>query len=125
MNQSKGRDILTERIIGCCFEVHTKMGPGFTEKIYHRAVLFTLKEKNLTAETEKTFPIFFKDTKVGYGRLDIVVEHSVILEIKAVTGHMPQLFQYQLLSYLKASGIKTGLLINFGNQSCEVKRLSV
>jgi GxxExxY protein len=125
MNQSKSRDILTERIIGCCFEVHTKLGPGFAEKIYHRALLLTFEEQNLIVETEKTFPIFFKDTKVGFGRLDIVVEHSVILEIKAVTGYMPQLFQYQLLSYLKASGIKTGLLVNFGNQSCDVKRLSV
>lgn len=125
MPHNTSRDVLTGRIIRCCFDVHNKLGPGFIEKIYHQALIIALQEALLKTETEKIFPVFFNEKKIGCGRLDLVIENSVILEIKAVTGHMPQLFQYQLLSYLKSSGIKTGLLINFGNKSCEIKRLSV
>ncbi len=67
----------------------------------------------------------FKNELVGKFRCDLFIENSVIVELKFVTGYMPVLFKSQLLSYLKASHIKTGLLINFGNPSCEVKRISV
>jgi len=61
--------------------------------------------------------------KVGTFRCDLLIEEKVILKIKTVSGRMPVLFEHQLLSYLKASGMRVGLLINFGNPSCEVRRL--
>ena len=56
--------------------------------------------------------------------MDLVIEDKIIVEIKAVTGNMPDVFKYQVLSYLKASSLKVGLLVNFGNKSCQIKRLS-
>ena len=119
------RDALTEKIIGCCFEVHRLLGPGFNEKIYSKALQHQLKIENISFVAEKEFNVVFKEQLVGNFRCDIFVENAVIVELKAVTGILPKLFQIQLLSYLKASKVKTGLLINFGNPSCEVKRLSV
>ena len=119
------RDQLTEKIIGCCFKVHTELGAGFLEKIYHNSLIMALKEEGINMETEKEFEVFFHKQKVGKFRCDLLVEKKVIVELKAVEGYLPKIFQYQLLSYLKASAIKTGLLINFGNKSCEIKRLSV
>ena len=118
-------DALTQKIIGCCFEVHRVLGPGFVEKIYSNALLHQLKLENFSFVAEKEFNVTFKDQFVGNFRCDIFVENKVIVELKAVTGVLPKLFDLQVLSYLKASKIKTGLLINFGNPSCEIKRLSV
>jgi GxxExxY protein len=118
------RDALTEKIIGCCFEVHRSLGPGFTEKIYAKALQHQLKIENINFIAEKEFNVHFKDQLVGNFRCDLFVENTVIIELKSVTGYIPVLFKSQLLSYLKASKIKTGLLINFGNPSCEVKRIS-
>jgi len=118
-------DELTQKIIGCCFEVHRLLGPGFIEKIYARALEHQLKLENLNFVAEKEFNVIFKDQFVGKFRCDIFVEGKVIVELKSVTGYIPNLFKGQLLSYLKASKVKTGLLINFGNASCEVKRISV
>ena len=118
-------DALTEKIIGCCFEVHRLLGPGFNEKIYSKALQHQLIIEGLSFVAEKEFNVVFKDQFVGNFRCDILVENTVIIELKAVTGILPKLFQIQLLSYLKASKVKTGLLINFGNPSCEIKRLSV
>jgi GxxExxY protein len=119
------RDPLTEKIIGCCYEIHRELGPGFSEKIYHEALLLVLTEKSLSVEKEKEYKVEFRGAKVGSFRLDLLVAGSVVVELKALTGNIPDIYKAQLLSYLKASGIKTGLLINFGNTKCQVKRLSV
>ena len=119
------RDPLTEKIIFCSFKVHNTLGLGFTEKIYHHALMTAFEQERLNYETEKPFPVFFENKKVGSGRLDLVVENKVIVEIKAVQGYIPKIFHYQIMSYLRASGLKTGLLINFGNKSCEIKRFVV
>lgn len=118
------KDPLTHKIIGSCYEIHKELGPGFLEKIYSRALIIQFEKENIKFECEKEFDLFFKEKHIGKFRCDFFIENKVILEIKAVTGIQPKLFQTQLLSYLKASKIKTGLLVNFGNVSCEVKRLS-
>jgi GxxExxY protein len=118
-------DPLTEKIIGCCFEVHRLLGAGFNEKVYSNALQHQLKLQNLSFVAEKEFNVFYKEQFVGNFRCDILVENTVIVELKSVTGILPKLFEVQVLSYLEASKIKTGLLINFGNPSCEVKRFSV
>ena len=124
MNNLENGD-LTEKIIGCCFEVHNCLGPGFIEKIYARALEFQLKSQNIQFESEKEFSVYFKGQHLGKFRCDLFIENKIIVELKSVTGFMPKLFHTQVLSYLKASKTKTGLLINFGNPSCEIKRFSM
>lgn len=117
------RDQLTERIIGCCFDVHRQLGPGFSERIYHNALKLLFDREGLRYQTEKEFEVFYLDKKVGTFRADLVVEDRVIIEIKSLAGNIPVLFQNQLISYLRASGLHIGLLINFGNKSCQIKRV--
>jgi GxxExxY protein len=119
------KDTLTHKIIGYCYEVHKELGPGFLEKIYARALILQFSKENLKFEYEKEFTVLFQGQSVGKFRCDFLVENKIIVELKSVTGIMPKLFQSQVISYLKASKVKTGLLINFGNTSCEVKRFSV
>ena len=119
------RDPVTEKIIACCFEVHKELGPGFPERIYHNALITCLLEKEITFESEREFDVHFKGKRIGTFRCDLVIAGGVIVELKSVIGIMPILFKSQLISYLKASGLRTGLLINFGNKSCEVKRITV
>ena len=117
------KDQLTERIIGCCFGVHRQLGPGFSERIYHNALKLLLEREELRYQTEREFEVYYLNKKIGTFRVDLVVEDQVIVEIKSLAGNIPVLFQNQLLSYLKASGLHIGLLINFGNKSCQVKRV--
>lgn len=119
------KDTLTQTTIGCCYEVHNQLGPGFLEKIYMNALKIKLQQAGLNYVAEKEFNVVFEHIIIGQFRRDLFVEDKVIVELKSVTGYQPKLFKSQLISYLKASKIKTGLLINFGNTSCEVKRLSV
>ena len=116
------KDLLTEKIINCCFKVHNELGPGFKERIYHNALKLFLDEKGLKYETEKAFEVNIKGEKVGNLKLDLIVENKVVVELKAIVGYIPEVFKYQILSYLKVSKLNVGLLINFGNKSCQVKR---
>ena len=116
------KDLLTEKIINCCFKVHNELGPGFKERIYHNALKLFLNEEGLKYETEKAFEVNIKGKKVGSLKLDLIVENKVVVELKAIVGYIPEVFKYQILSYLKVSKLNVGLLINFGNKSCQVKR---
>ena len=120
---TKQTDPLTERIIACAFKVHSDLGPGFNEKVYHKALKVALEQDGLKYETERIFRISFEGKNVGTFRLDLIAEDKVVVELKALTGNIPGLFESQLLSYLKASKHKVGLLINFGNKSCQIRRL--
>lgn len=81
-----------------------------------------LGREGLVYETEKRYPVTFQSKKVGQLVVDLLVENQVIVEIKAVTGYLPEVFKYQIISYLKAARLNVGLLVNFGNKSCQVKR---
>jgi len=116
------KKVLTEKIIACCFKVHSELGPGFNEKIYHNSLELALKEAGLSYQTEKQFDVHYKNEKVGSLKLDLVVENKVVVEVKAVAGYIPEVFKSQILSYLKITGMHVGLLINFGNKSCQTKR---
>jgi GxxExxY protein len=118
-------DPLTEKIIACAYKVHSKLGPGFNEDIYHNALKIALEEHGLRFQTEKSFNVSFQGKHIGKLRLDLIIEDKVIIEVKAVTGNIPTVLELQVLSYLKASGYKVGLLINFGNKSCQIRRLMV
>jgi len=115
---------LTRKIIGLAMSVHREIGPGFQEKIYHRAMLRVLDSSDISYESEKVYDIFFRNNKIGIFRADLVIENKVIIELKSVFGENPKIFYMQTISYLKASKLEVGLLINFGNNSLEVKRLA-
>ena len=127
MKQDYGddRDPLTAKIIAACYQVHRALGPGFIERIYLNALKIALKKMGLEYEEEKEFSVSYNGEKVGKFRSDLVVENKVIVELKAIEGRMPKIFESQVISYLKASGYKVGLLINFGNRSCQIRRLMV
>lgn len=116
------RDQLTEKIIACCFKVHSELGPGFNEKIYHNALILALKGAGLRYKTEEEYKVYFQDKNIGHLKLDLIIEDKVVLEVKSLVGNIPDVFKYQVLSYLKVSSLHVGLLINFGNKSCQIKR---
>jgi GxxExxY protein len=103
------KDILTEKIIGCCFKIHNELGPGFLERIYHNALIIALTEMGLKYETEKGFELYFSNKRIGKFRCDLLIEDRVIVELKSISGNLPILFNHQLISYLRASKVKTGL----------------
>jgi GxxExxY protein len=115
-------DPLTEKIISACFKVHKEFGSGFNERIYRNALKIALEDLYLKCNTEKTFEVKYQNKWIGDFRVDLIVEDKVVIELKALTGMMPKVFENQLLSYLKISGLKVGLLVNFGNERCQVKR---
>ena len=125
ITEIKNRNPLTERIIACAYKVHSQLGPGFNESIYHDALKIALEDQRLKYQTEKGFNVLFHGKDVGRLKLDLIIEDKVIVEVKALTGNIPTVFELQVLSYLKASGYKIGLLINFGNKSCQIRRLMV
>ena len=116
-------DHLTEQIIGCCFKVHKELGTGFPERVYQSALEQALKESRIPFASEKAFRVNFQDVPVGSFKVDLLVESRVVVEVKAVTGFLPKVFEAQVVAYLKAADLPVGLLVNFGNTSCQVRRL--
>ena len=113
---------ITEQIIGAAFEVYKVLGYGFLEKVYHKALVVELKLRRLPIEEEYAIKVIYKNEIVGEYYADIFVERKVIVEIKVDDKYNSQ-HEAQLLNYLKATGIKIGLVINFGKSKCEFKRL--
>ena len=113
---------LTGKIIAASIEVHKKLGPGFLESIYQAALPIELKNRGLTVEEQKSIRIIYDGKEIGLHRLDLVIEGQVLVEIKAVSAfddsHMAQ-----VLSYLKATKLKVGLLINFAKGTLKIKRI--
>ena len=102
-------DELTGKIIKACFEVHNALGPGFKEKVYLNGLKIALSQAGLEYEAEKQFLVHFQDQEIGKFRIDLLVENKIIVEIKAITGKMPKVFESQVISYLKASELEVGL----------------
>jgi GxxExxY protein len=113
---------ITGRIIAAAKEVHTNLGPGFEEIFYQRALEIELPDHNLAGEREVEIEVNYKGSRLGHKRVDFVIE-EVMVEIKAKAA-LDDVDFVQALSYLKASGNKVGLLINFGRKWLEVKRLA-
>ena len=109
------KDPLTEKIIGCAIEVHRRLGPGLLESIYESALCIEFELSALSFQRQFLLPLKYRDRIIGDFRLDLVVENAVVLELKSA-DRMDAVFEAQLLSYLKLSSIKTGLLINFNRR---------
>ena len=112
---------LTYRIRGVLFKVHSTLGPGFREETYKRATILELRKQGLRVESEKEFTIQYDGRIIDRFRLDILVEEKIILELKAI-DRLLKVHESQLMSYLKASGLKIGLLANFGETSMQIVR---
>jgi GxxExxY protein len=112
---------LTQAIIGAAFEVHQVLGYGFLEKVYQRALQVELIRRGLRAELEKEIKVSYKGAIVGDYQADVLVEDVVIVELKTAKEYQTA-DEAQLLNELKATGIKVGLLINFGRSKVEFKR---
>lgn len=123
--ENGNRDPLTSKIIKACYQVHSQLGPGFSERIYANALKIEFEKLKLRFDSEKEFSIEYEDHHIGKFRVDFLVEDRVIVEVKALEGRVPKIFESQVISYLKASVLNVGLLINFGNRKCEVRRLMI
>jgi GxxExxY protein len=106
-------DMITRRIIGAAIEVRRHLGPGLLESAYETCLAFELRQMGLKVEQQKPLPVIYKEIKMDCGyRMDIVVEDSIVVEVKAIEQLGP-IHDAQLLSYLRLSGKRVGLLMNF------------
>ena len=113
---------ITYAINGAVFEVNRVLGPGFLEKVYENVVLLELKSRGLKAESQVPIKVLYKKDVVGEYIADILVEESVIVELKTVES-LEKIHEAQLLNYLKATGLNIGMLVNFRHPKAEIKRL--
>jgi len=112
---------LTEKIIGVYYEVYNELGYGFLESVYRESMCIALRDVGLTVEQEIPVPVMFRGNSVGDYRADLLVENSVIVELKAVRT-LEKAHEAQLHHYLRATPVEVGLLFNFGAKP-EFKRL--
>ncbi len=104
---------LSKIIVNCCYKIHTKLGPGLLESVYEEILSYELKKIGLRIKRQQGLPVVYDELKMDLGfRADIIVEDKVILELKSIEAIAPVHLK-QLLTYLKITGIKLGLLINF------------
>ena len=113
---------VTEKVIGAAFEVYKVLGFGFLESVYQKALQAELVRLGLRAEVERPIKVSYKGTVVGEFRADLLVNEVVIVELKTARNYNAD-DEPQLLNELKATGIKVGLLINFGRVKVEFKRM--
>jgi GxxExxY protein len=113
---------LTEAVIGCAFEVANVLGPGFLEKVYERALARELALHGVSAKSQISFPVCYKGQYVGEYLADLVVEEKLIVELKCV-DRVANEHLAQCINYLKASGLRLALLLNFQRPRLEWKRV--
>ncbi len=115
-------DKITESIIGCAMNVSNTLGAGFLEKVYENALILELKKVDLEVEQQKKIQVKYEGVVVGDYVSDLVINDSVLVEIKA-TKSIDEIHKAQLLNYLKATGLHVGLLLNFGSPRLGIKRM--
>ena len=113
---------LSYEIIGLAMEVHRELGTGFLEKVYENALMILFEEKNLKSRQQEPIKINFRNKIIGDYIADIIVEDKIILELKC-TSKIIEIHKAQIANYLKATGKKVGIIINFGNKSLEIERV--
>lgn len=116
---------ITDKILECSFKIHTVLGPGLLESAYEACLFYELQKHGLKVEAQKTLPLVYENVKLDAGyRIDLMIENKVIVELKAVEA-LTDVHMAQLLTYLKLSGCKIGLLLNFNVKSLKsgIKRI--
>jgi len=121
-DEEKRFDWITEKIIACAFKVHNKLGSGFSEKVYENAMILELQKAGLPVSRQVPIQVRYDGTVVGDFIADLVVEGTIIIELKAIKA-LDELHYAQCINYLAATGLPVCLLINFGKR-VEVKRLA-
>ena len=111
---------ITEKIIGAAYAVYNVLGFGFLEKVYENAMAIKLRKNGLSIIQQAPITVYFEEEVVGEYFADLLVENKVIVELKAVSELQP-IHEVQLVNYLKATGVRIGLLINFG-EKIKIKR---
>ena len=115
-----------KRILDCAFTVHSALGPGLLESSYEECLFYELRQTGLKVEKQKALPLVYKEVKLDTGyRTDLLVEDKVIIELKAIEGYFNDVHIAQILTYMKLSKIRLGLLINFNVKSLKegIKRM--
>jgi GxxExxY protein len=115
-------DELTETIIGCAYTVANTLGNGFLEKVYENALAHELRKKGFRVEQQRKIPVHYDGIIVGEYYSDLFVEDNVMVELKAINA-LEDVHKAQCLHYLKATGLEICLLINFGTQKVQIKRI--
>lgn len=104
---------LAKITVNCCFKIHSELGPGLLESVYEEILFHELTKNNLRIQRQKGIPVYWDGIKLDLGfRADLIIEDKLVVEIKSVEGICPVHYK-QLLTYLKLSNIKLGLLVNF------------
>ena len=112
---------LAGKVIGAAMEVHRCLGPGFVESVYENALTIELVSSKIIAEGQKPFEVKYKEQCVGNFFADLVVDQTLIIELKAVQTILP-IHEVQLVNYLTATGLDEGVLLNFGSESLQFKK---
>lgn len=115
-------DKLSNKIIGLAIEVHKKLGPGFVEKIYQKALAYEFKKNGINFREEAEIDVCYGDLKLGYQRVDFLVGNEIIVELKSVS-EISEIHEAQMISYLKTVDKKLGLILNFAKKKLDIKRL--
>jgi GxxExxY protein len=113
---------LTSRIIACAINVHRELGPGFLETIYERALVIELQQKNFRLSYQGTAPVYYRERNIGDYRYDILVEETIVIELKAIK-RLEDVHFAQVRSYLKAMGLVHGLIFNFSSMPLTIRRV--
>lgn len=113
---------LTKHIIGCAMEVHKRLGNGFQEVIYQRALEIEMRLAGISFTREMEMQIFYRDTEIGTRRVDFFVENKIMVELKALKK-LEDVHLAQAMNYVEAYKMEIGLLLNFGAKSLEFKRV--
>lgn len=114
---------LSYKIMQAVFEVHNQLGPGYLEALYEEALAHEFSLQQIPFERQKIVPVVYKGNIIGQHRLDMVVNGEIILELKAVS-ELADIHKQQLLSYLKATNLPLGILINFGTPRVQYQRIA-
>ena len=114
---------ITKNVIGCAMEVHRRLGNGFQEVVYQRALEYEMELNRISFSREYEMPIFYKDKQVGTRRVDFLINEIICVELKALS-QIENVHLAQALNYLEAYNLEIGLLINFGKTTLEFKRLT-
>jgi GxxExxY protein len=120
-------NLITEQILRAAYKVHSTLGPGLLESAYQACLVYELKKEGFLVETEKPLPLIYEEVKLDCGyRIDVLVEDSVIVELKTVDG-FSDVHVAQMLTYLRLAKKRVGLLINFNTKSLKngIKRISL
>ena len=123
MNANKRRlNEITEKVIGCAYEVANRLGCGFLEHVYQNSMFVELTHAGLKARPQSSITVHYRDAVVGEYFADLLVEDEVLVELKAVKA-LDEIHMAQCLNYLKATGLKICILINFGQPKIEIRRI--